>query len=227
MTRNRIRVFSRLQSRCPTLASVVLASVCLTVSLAVSAAEIHGKTAPQSRPSDPHAAHKMMLRDENLRRSSASYRYQNLLVTDMEGGGSTLGEQVGDQQVVVLNFIFTSCTTICPIQTATLAQVQRQLGDQAHDVTMISVSVDPEHDTPARLREYSAQFKAGPQWQFLTGSTSEMIKVQKAFKAYYGAKMNHRPLTFIKAPGDDQWLRLEGMASAADIVSELQSTTGG
>ena len=65
-------------------------------------------------------------------------------------------------------------------------------------------------------------FDAGPQWQFLTGSVDEMVDIQKAFKAYHGAKMNHRALVLIKGPDDDEWLRLEGMAGASDILAELQ-----
>jgi cytochrome oxidase Cu insertion factor (SCO1/SenC/PrrC family) len=182
-----------------------------------------GAATEQGEAPDPHAGHKMMMQQNTLQRSTHEYVYEGIPVTNMQGEASTLGEQVGDDRIVVVNFIFTTCTTICPVQSATLAQVQRQLGEKAGDVTMISVSIDPEHDTPARLREYSQLFKAGPQWQFLTGSADDMIRIQKAFDAYHGAKMNHRPLTFIKTPGETRWLRLEGMASAADIVGELQS----
>ncbi len=197
----------------------------ITVSLLFAVALF--ATSAESQETDPHAAHKMMASKKGLDRSMATYSIQDLPVTDMSGDRSTLSDLVSDEQIVVVNFIFVTCTTICPVQTATLAQAQRQLGEQANDVTMISVSIDPEHDTPARLREYSALFQAGPQWQFLTGSASESISIQKAFDAYHGAKMNHRPLTLIKAPGDEQWLRLEGMASAEDIVNEIQSIAGG
>jgi cytochrome oxidase Cu insertion factor (SCO1/SenC/PrrC family) len=203
-----------------------LVGVLVTAPIVGNTADSPEDAAAENQQADPHAAHKEMMGRANLRRSVATYNYQDLPVTEMGGGASTLGDQISGKQVVVLNFIFTTCTTICPVQTATLAQVQRQLGEQASDVKMISISIDPEHDTPSRLREYSEQFRAGPQWQFLTGSISEMISVQKAFHAYHGAKMNHRPLTFIKPPSDDRWTRLEGMASAADIVNALRTITG-
>ena len=198
--------------------SLIIASILVAMPLCATVA--------QAQEADPHAGHKMMMSKKGLDRSMATYGIQDLPVTDMSGARSTLSEQVSDERIVVLNFIFTTCTTICPVQTATMAQAQRQLGELAGDVTMISVSIDPDHDTPAELREYSALFKAGPQWQFLTGSASESVNIQKAFDAYHGAKMNHRPLTFIKAPGAEQWLRLEGMASAQDIVNEIQSIAG-
>jgi len=164
-----------------------------------------------------------MMTVRRLQRSEAAYEFADSTATNMYGATSTLDEIVGNDTPVLLNFVFTTCTTICPVQTATFSQVQRKLGEDAQKVTMISVSIDPEHDTPTRLREYSELFKAGPQWHFLTGSTKEMIAIQRAFDAYHGAKMNHRPLTFIKAPDTAAWIRLEGMASAADILEELQA----
>jgi len=172
---------------------------------------------------DPHAAHRQMVSHKNLRRTKDSYQYQNLYVTDMSGSENSFDAFIDDSRPVIINFIFTTCTTICPIQAATFAQVQRKLGGDAGTVAMISISIDPEYDTPARLREYAERFRAGPQWQFLTGSLQTMIDVQKSFDAYNGAKMNHRPLTLIKAPGVKEWIRLDGMASAADIVSELEA----
>ena len=219
---------NRRQRYCHSLGAAIVAGALAITTLAGTTNEANqgAVTANHGAAADPHAAHKKMVSKNNLRRSFAIYPYQDLTVTDMGGDESTLGDQIGNQRAVILHFIFTTCTTICPVQAATFAQVQRQLGEHARDVTMISVSIDPEYDTPERLRKYSAQFNAGPQWQFVTGSASEMITVQRAFDAYNGAKMNHRPLTLIKPPGDTQWLRLEGLPSAAYIVSELQSMMG-
>jgi len=171
---------------------------------------------------DPHAKHHKQMSAKNVSKSMHSYQVENLEFVGMDGSDSTLGDAMDTGNPVIVNFIFTTCTTICPVQTATFAQVQRNLGEQAEEVTMISVSIDPEHDTPSRLRKYSEMFSAGPQWQFLTGSVDEMVDIQKAFDAYHGAKMNHRPLVLIKAPDEEQWRRLEGMAGASDILEELQ-----
>ena len=204
----------------------VYSSITASITASILVAVPLFATVAQGQEADPHAGHTMMMSKKGLDRSMATYGIQDLPATTMSGERSTLSDQVSNEKIAVLNFIFITCTTICPVQTATLAQAQRQLGEQAGDVVMISVSIDPDHDTPARLREYAALFRAGPQWEFLTGSASESINIQKAFDAYHGAKMNHRPLTFIKAPGDEQWLRLEGMASAQDIVNEIQSIAG-
>jgi len=125
-----------------------------------------------------------------------------------------------------VHFIFTTCTTICPVQAATFAQVQRHLGDEAAEVQMVSVSIDPEYDTPERLTEYAEKFHAGPQWDFITGTSQQMIDVQKAFDAYEGNKMNHRALTLIRMPGSDEWIRLEGLIGASVIIDEVRKYKG-
>ena len=67
---------------------------------------------------------------------------------------------------------------------------------------MVSISIDPEYDTPEALNAYARRFDAGPQWEFLTGSLDDSIAVQKAFDADRGDKMNHAPLTLFRATPD-------------------------
>ena len=67
--------------------------------------------------------------------------------------------------------MFTTCTGACPVMSGTMAKIQDHLGDRVgKDVRLISISVDPVNDTPAKLKEYAARFHARPGWYFLTGS---------------------------------------------------------
>ena len=121
---------------------------------------------------------------------------------------------------MLLQFIFTSCATICPILSATLSAAQDKFGP---DVRMISISIDPEIDTPARLAEYAARFRGRRQWFFLTGTLEDTTAVQRAFDAAdNGGKMNHRPLTFLRSARGGPWVRLEGLTSAAELVAEYR-----
>lgn len=161
--------------------------------------------------------------DSAYQRSSASYDIPDVRLVDMDGAQFSLREGLGGDQPVMLNFIFTSCTAICPVMSATFRQVQESLGEEGGRVRMVSISIDPENDTPARLKEYADRFHAGPQWRMLTGSIEDSIAVQRAFDAYRGGKMNHEPVTFLRAAGADQpWVRLDGLASASDIVQEYR-----
>jgi protein SCO1/2 len=83
----------------------------------------------------------------------------------------------------VADFVFTRCPDVCPALTATMKGLERDLSDQGSDVTLVSVSVDPGHDTPPVLREYATRFGAGPRWKFLTGSRDAVIAlVRDGFK---------------------------------------------
>lgn len=176
-----------------------------------------------SGDADPHAHHHHMMQSKTYSRSLHHYQLPDLVLVNMQGEQTSLLNEVNrGQQPVMLNFIFTTCTTICPVLSATFSQVEQQLGAERDRVRMISITIDPEHDTPARLRAYAARYNAGPQWHFLTGKLPDIIATQKAFDAYRGTKMNHEPLTFLRVSEQEPWLRLNGLASAADVVKEYR-----
>ena len=187
-------------------------------SLMVSA----GTAAGTQQEHDPHAHHKMMMKQTGYKSSVHSYTIPELVLIDMHSNKVSLPEALGNEGPVILNFIFTTCTTICPVLSATFSHVQRELGSEAKNIRMISITIDPEQDTPERLKEYADRFNAGPGWQFLTGSIDDIIDTQKAFDAYRGDKMNHIPLTFLRSTTDGPWVRLEGFTSAEEVVAEYR-----
>ena len=86
-------------------------------------------------------------------------------------------------KVVVLNFIFTTCTDVCPLFTMHLAQLQRKLNARyADDLFFISVTTDPEVDSPDHLKGYAQRHKADFQnWAFVTGSEAQLKAVWNGF----------------------------------------------
>jgi protein SCO1/2 len=171
---------------------------------------------------DPHAHHRQMMAQPGYQKSLHSYSIPDLSLINIHNKPVSLSETLNNEGPVILNFIFTSCTTICPVLSATFSQVQRELGSEAKNVRMISITIDPEQDTPERLKEYASRFKAGPDWQFLTGSIDDIIATQKAFDAYRGDKMNHIALTFLRITPETPWVRLEGFTSAAEVLTEYR-----
>ena len=175
---------------------------------------------------DPHAHHRGMTGSSSAERSTAKYVIPDLKMIDQRGERLSVAELLATDRPVMVNFIFTTCTAICPMMTSIFQQVQRRLGEDAEKVLMVSVSIDPEHDSPEALAEYAARFRAGPQWYFLTGTLEDSIAVQKAFEAYRGDKMNHAPLTLLRGgPGSD-WVRLDGFASADELERECRAMLG-
>ena len=126
---------------------------------------------------------------------------------------------------VMVNFIFTSCPGICPVMSNTFKKIQNMVAnDDSMPLDLISISIDPDHDTPAILREYAQRFNAGPGWQFLTGPRESIIAVQKAFRNFRGNKMSHSAVTFLRVGANENWVRLEGLLEAGDIYAEYRKT---
>ena len=172
---------------------------------------------------DPHAHHHQMMHQmKRATRSTADYTLPRVNLVRDDGKTVSLPEELDDGRPVVLDFIFTTCGTICPVMSQTFAQVQRKLGDARDKVHLVSISIDPEQDTPARLAAYAKNFKAGPQWRFYTGTTQASIATQKAFDAYRGDKMNHAPVTLLRAAPGRRWVRIDGFASSDELVKEFR-----
>jgi cytochrome oxidase Cu insertion factor (SCO1/SenC/PrrC family) len=155
-------------------------------------------------------------------RSVELYRPPAVALKDQHGRAVRLDSLLDFDGSVMLQFIFTTCPTICPIMSATLGAVQEKLGSGLDRVRMISISIDPENDTPGRLAKYAAKFKARRQWIFLTGKQEDTIAVEKAFDAYQGSKMRHLPLTFLRGSRGNEWVRLDGLTTAADLIAEYR-----
>ena len=143
------------------------------------------------------------------------------LVRD-DGKTVSLATELGDGQPVVLTFIFTKCGTICPVMSQAFAQFQNKLGAERDRVHLVSISIDPEYDTPSRLAAYGKKVGAASQWHFYTGTTEASLAAQRAFAAFRGDKMDHTPVTFLRAGGGRRWERLDGFVSSDELASELR-----
>ncbi len=81
--------------------------------------------------------------------------------------------------------------------------------------------IDPEQDSPARLRELAKTYGAGPEWQYYTGTLTASETAQRAFDVYRGAKMDHSPVTLIRPTPEGPWVRLDGFTTASQLFAEL------
>ncbi len=175
-----------------------------------------------------HSMHQQQLSKRGTYSSSSvSYAVPDIKLVDINGKSVALRELLNDNSPVILDFIFTTCTTICPVMSATFQQIQEKLGPVQKSVKLVSISIDPENDTPAKLKIYAEKFSAGRQWTLLTGTLDNSLAAQKAFGVFAGEKMNHKPLIFLKAKGSDsQWVRIEGLAEASQVISEFEKISG-
>jgi protein SCO1 len=153
------------------------------------------------------------------------YALPQVTLVRSDGKKVRFPEEIDDGKPVVLNFVYTTCTAVCPILSQTFAEFQKRLGADAEKVRMVSISIDPEQDTPERLAEYAKRYNAGPQWAHYTGTLGTSVKLQKAFQAYYGDKMHHRPVTFIRVAPGQPWVRLDGFVTPDDLEKEYRQVS--
>ncbi|KVM04672.1 hypothetical protein WJ56_06185 [Burkholderia ubonensis] len=151
--------------------------------------------------------------------SMADYALPPVELVRDDGKTVSLVDELNDGRPVILTFIYTSCTTICPMISQTLERLQGELGSDRDKVHIVSISIDPEEDTPARLRAYAARFGAGPEWQHYTGTVDASIAAQRAFNVYRGDKMNHAPVAFLRAAPGRQWMRIDGFATPSELLA--------
>lgn len=173
-----------------------------------------------------HSQHRaMMSKAKRFSRTKATYDLPDVALTNQLGQNVKVAELEKSQKPQVLNFIFATCSTICPVMTATFAQMRRELGEDADRIEMLSITIDPEHDTSAVLEEYAGRFRAPPppKWSFLTGQPEDVVQVLQAFDAWSGSKAAHRPITLLRGAGDQAWVRLEGLGSGAELAAEARA----
>jgi protein SCO1 len=109
-------------------------------------------------------SHAKMRGNSDVRRSLAEYLIPEVTMVREDGKSVNLAAELNDGRPVVLNFVYTSCTTICPMSSQVFEQFQDELGSAREAVHLMSISIDPEQDTPARLREYAGRFHALKGW---------------------------------------------------------------
>ncbi len=148
----------------------------------------------------------------------SSVKIPDAQVVDQNGKQLNFYTDLIKGKTVAINFIFTTCTTICPPLTATFRRVQQDAAARGLDVQLISVSVDPVTDTPERLRDFAAKFKAGPGWTFVTGDKALVDSVLAALGAAVSNKNDHTPMILIGNDTSDYWTRAYGLTSPTKLV---------
>ena len=127
-------------------------------------------------------------------------------------------------KTVIVNAFFTSCTSVCPPMNRNMEKIQEALGDRAgRDVFLVSMTVDPETDTPVRMKEYAKKFHAGPGWIFLTGKKENLDWALYKLGQYVETKDDHTTVLIIGNEPTGLWKKAFGMANVAELVQVVES----
>ena len=152
----------------------------------------------------------------------SSLRIPDAVVYNQNGRRLNFYTDLVKGKTVAINFIFTTCTTICPPLTATFHRVQQQLGERAEsEIALISISVDPTTDTPERLHDFAEKFKAGPGWTFVTGDKAEIDSLLRALGVAVANKNDHTPMILVGNDATGYWTRAYGLSSPATLVKVI------
>ena len=152
----------------------------------------------------------------------------DVTVLDQDGTPKRFYTDLVKDKVVAVNFVFTTCTTICPPMGANFAKLQKLLGERAgRDVHLISVSVDPTTDTPERMKAWGQKFGAAPGWTLVTGDREEITRLLKSLGVYTASISDHSPLVLLGNDARHQWTRAYGLAAPAklaDLISGMAAS---
>lgn len=136
----------------------------------------------------------------------------NITVVDQDGKRIDFYEDLVKGRVVAINFIYTTCTAICPMQGNQFARLQTMLGDRlGKDVLLISISADPDADSAQKLKTWLTHFGAKQGWTFVTGEKSEIDRISRALTGDQARKGDHSPAMFIGNYDKGVWKRVYGL----------------
>jgi protein SCO1 len=156
------------------------------------------------------------------KRTLEDYVMPDVVLINQDGVKVPFKKLMESDKLVVVEFIFGTCTTICPVLSVGYTNLQQKLGPRTQAVSLVSVTIDPENDSPKVLKDYLKRYRAKPGWDFFTGSREDIDKVMHAFNAYISNKMYHYPLTLIRSPKDGKWIRIMGLMSSSEFVAECE-----
>jgi protein SCO1/2 len=172
---------------------------------------------------DGHAKHKAMMKDiRSEEQTNVDVRLHDLELVTQDGERVKFKSDVIGDKLVAINFIYTSCTTICPIYNAIFTQLQELLGErQGKEVILISLSIDPARDVPRRMKKEAQKFKAKPGWTYLTGKKGNVDQVLKGLDAFYPDYTQHPPMAIVGDGKTGTWKRYFGFPHPEHLMTMI------
>jgi len=140
---------------------------------------------------------------EKYTRTIENYVVPDVVLVNQDGKKIKLNAILNSKKVIMVDF-------------------QEKMGADPKDVQLVSISIDPEHDTPKKMKEYLKRYDAKPGWDFYTGQKNDILKVLKALNAYTPDKMSHLPLVLLYSSSNNQWVRIYGLLGTSDLLAEYR-----
>jgi len=151
--------------------------------------------------------------------SAAAKYFSDVELINQDGQKMRFYSDVLKGKVVIINAFFSTCTSVCPPMNRNLEKIQDALGDRlGKEVFLVSISVDPETDTPTRLKDYSRRFHAKPGWLFLTGKKENVDWALYKLGQYVETKNDHPTVLIIGNEPKGLWKKAFGLAKSDELI---------
>lgn len=179
---------------------------------------------PAAVPSkDPHAGHPKPDAVPSQQPSAAQKYFTDVDLVDQNGRTLRFYSDLIKGKTIIANAFFTTCNGVCPPMNRNLEMVQNALGDRlGRDVFIVSISVDPLTDTPARLKEYAKRFHAKSGWTFVTGQKENVDRALHKLGSFVENKNEHTTIIIIGNEGTGLWKKAFGLAKADELIRLVQ-----
>lgn len=175
------------------------------------------------KPPEPATLSKAAKDPATAERSPAEKYFSDVELIDQDGHKVRFYTDVLKNKVVVINTFFTTCTSICPPMNRNFEKMQDALGDRlGKDVFLVSITVDPETDTPTRLKDYGRRFHARPGWMFLTGKKENVDWALYKLGQYVETRDNHTSIFIIGNEPKGLWKKAFGLAKAEELIRIME-----
>jgi cytochrome oxidase Cu insertion factor (SCO1/SenC/PrrC family)/mono/diheme cytochrome c family protein len=156
-------------------------------------------------------------------RRGANY-FPNLPVVTQEGKTLKFYDDVIKGKIVLISFMYTTCADICPLTTARIAQLEDKLGEMVgRDIFFVSMTVDPEHDTPENLKAFASAFDAGPGWLFLTGKPEDIRLINSRLGDRSRKLSEHRNEIVLGNDATGEWTRNTVLGDLDRLIMDVRA----
>jgi protein SCO1/2 len=149
----------------------------------------------------------------------ALHYFTDVTLVNQYGEPMRLYSDLLQGKVVLINTVFTACTGMCPMLSSTVEKVQAHVGDRVgQDVHLISISVDPENDTPEKMAELAERFHAQRGWYFLTGDPENVAMALRKLGQFTEDPESHQGVMIMGNETTGLWKKAFGLAGAEELI---------
>jgi protein SCO1 len=179
--------------------------------------------AQKPKPAEPASLKQAGPATSTSEKSGAEKYFSDVELLNQDGKKMRFYSDVLKNKVVIINTFFTTCTSVCPPLNRNFERLQEALGDRlGKDAFLVSISVDPETDTPPRLKEYGRRFHARDGWIFLTGKKENVDWALYKLGQYVETKDDHTTIVIIGNEPKGLWKKAFGLAKPEELVKIVE-----